>query len=343
MVDINNPENWPTFIAENQAFSESFSAFLKDLYNRYLPLKTGQNASYVPELAQVNPDLLGISIVTTNGRTYSVGDTSMLFTIQSISKPLVYGMVLEDWGWDYVLDKIGVEPTGEPFNDVLDFQEIQERKYNPMVNAGAIATTSLIKGETLEIRQQRLFEMFRRYFGREVSLNQSIFWSRKTRDNLNRAIAYIMLNFGLIEGKVEEVLDLYFQQCSVMVNCQDLALMAATLANTGLNPITGERAINEHYAKNLMSVMFTSGLYEFSGQWAYQVGLPAKSGLSGAIIGIVPNQIGIAVFSPPLGEHYKSVRGVKIFEELSNKFQLHIFDTINDNNKHHKKLKNSPS
>lgn len=327
MVNKNTPDNWLTSADENLAFHQSLPAFLKELYDHYLPLKEGQNANYIPELAQVNPDLLAISIVTTQGRIYNIGDSSTLFTIQSISKPFVYGMVLEDWGWDYVLNKIGVEPTGEPFNDIIDPQEIQERKYNPMVNAGAIATTSLVKGETLEERQQRLFEMFRRYFGREVTLDQSVFWSRKTRDNLNRAIAYMMLHFGLIEGKVEEVLDLYFQQCSVMVNCQDLAIMAATLANAGRNPVTGEQAIDSQYGKRLLSVMFTSGLYDFSGQWAYQVGLPAKSGLSGAIIGVVPNQMGIAVFSPPLGDHKKSVRGVKIFEELSQRVQLHIFKT----------------
>ncbi|ACB52225.1 glutaminase [Crocosphaera subtropica ATCC 51142] len=328
MTSPSNSKTWSHLSPDDPFFSESCSAFLEDLYQRYFLLKEGQNADYIPELAKVNPDLLAITIVTTQGKIYSIGDTSDLFTIQSIAKPLVYGMVLEDWGWEYVLNKIGVEPTGEPFNDIIDPDEIQERKYNPMVNAGAITTTSLVKGKTLEDRQQRLLAMFRGYFGRDVQVDQSIFWSRKTRDNWNRAIAYMMLSFGVIEEKIEEVLDLYFQQCSVLVNCQDLALMAATLANAGLNPITGERALNLNYAKSLMSVMYSSGLYQISGQWAYQVGLPAKSGLSGAIVGIVPHQMGIAVFSPPLGEHKKSVRGVKIFQELSQQFQLHIFDQI---------------
>ncbi len=342
MVDISKPETWPIAATDQPGVKESVSAFLKDLYDRYLPIKDGKNADHIQELAQVDPDLLGISIVTTKGRIYSSGDTGVPFAIQSIAKPLVYGMILEDWGWESVFHKIGVEPTGEPFNDIIDPQEIQERKYNPMVNAGAIVTTSLVKGNTLLERQQRLFEMFRRYLGREVDVNQSIFWAKKTQDNLNRAIAYMMLNFELIEGNIEEILDLYFQQCSVMVNCQDLALIAATLANAGLNPITGEQALDGKYAKHLMSVMFTSGLYDFSGQWAYKVGLPAKSGLSGAIIGVVPHQMGIAVFSPPLGEHNKSVRGVKIFEELSQRFQLHIFNPVSLINKPNKKSKFAP-
>ncbi|HAC62293.1 MAG TPA: glutaminase A [Cyanothece sp. UBA12306] len=338
MVDINTSKDYQTFNPESPGFQEFLRYFLQDLRDRCLLLKNGQNANYIPELAQVDPNLLGISLVTTKGRSYSVGDTSTLFTIQSISKPFVYGLVLEDWGPQYVLQKIGVEPTGEPFNDIMEPQEIQDRKYNPMVNAGAITTTSLIKGNTLQEKQQRLFSMFRRYFGRDVQINESIFWSRKTEDNWNRALAYMMVNFGLIEGKVEEVLDLYFQQCSIKVTCQDLALMAATLANSGLNPITGEQALNKNYAKHLMSIMFTSGLYDFSGQWAYRVGLPAKSGLSGAIIGVIPNQMGIAVFSPPLGEHNKSVRGVKIFEELSQQFKLHIFKPIINN----KQVPNEP-
>ncbi|MGK7940921.1 MAG: glutaminase A [Crocosphaera sp.] len=325
MVNLNNRKEWSLFAPKETGFQEFLTAFLTDLHQRFLNLKEGENANYIPDLAKASPDLFGISIMTTDGHSYSMGDTSELFTIQSISKPLVYGMVLEDWGEEYVLNKIGVEPTGEPFNDMMEPQEIQERKYNPMVNAGAIATTSLIKGDTVEEKQERLFTMFSRYFGRDVNIKESIFWSRKTGDSWNRAIAYMMLNCGLIEGNVEEILDMYFQQCSILITCQDLALMAATLANKGLNPITGEKAINESYTKNLLSVMFTSGLYDFSGQWAYCVGLPAKSGLSGAIIGVIPNQMGIAVFSPPLGLQNKSVRGVKIFEELSQQFKLHIF------------------
>ena len=270
-------EKWSIFTPEQVGFQEFFTESLKDLYQRFLDFKEGENATYIPDLATADPDWFGISIMTTDGQVYSIGDTAELLTIQSISQPLVYGMVLEEWGEEYVLNKIGVEPTGEPFNDIMEAQEIKDRKYNPMVNAGALITTSLIKGKNLEEKRHKLLTMFSRYFGRDVNINDSIFGSRKTGDSWNRAIAYMMLNFGLIEGNVEEILDLYFQQCSISVNCQDLALMAATLANQGLNPLTGERTINENFSKNLLSVMFSSGLYDFSGQWAYRVGLPAKS------------------------------------------------------------------
>ena len=301
-------------------------AFLQELHCRYQPLRDGAAANYIPKLANANPEWFGISVVTADGQAYSVGDTSVLFTIQSISKPFVYGLVLEDWGSESVREKIGIEPTGDPFNATLASEEIEERKYNPMINAGAIATTSLIKGANQEERQRRLFGMFERYLGRRVEIDQSVFDSRQATDSLNRAIAYIMLNFGRIEGKIEEILDLYFQQCSLRVDCGDLALMAATLANAGINPVTGQQAIASRTVKNLLSIMYTCGLYDFSGQWAYRVGLPAKSGLSGALIAVVPGQMGIAVYSPPLGEHKKSLRGVKVLEALSRTFGLHIFD-----------------
>lgn len=325
MTDTND---FKKLAQEFPAITEPMSAFLKNLHNFYQLLKDGTVADYIPELAQANPDWFGLSVVTADGQVYNVGDTSVLFTIQSISKPFVYGLALEDWGYEYVLSKIGVEPTGDPFNEVIEREEIQERKYNPMINAGAIATTSLIKGSNPHERYNRLLDMFRRYIGRDVEIDPSVFRSKKTTDNLNRAIAYLMLSFGLIDGNIDEILDLYFQQCSILVNCHDLAVMAATLANTGINPITGERALNSCYVKNLISVMYTCGMYDFSGQWAYKVGLPAKSGMSGAIIAVVPNQMGIAVFSPPLDEHGKSLRGVKVFETLSEKLRLHIFNNV---------------
>lgn len=306
---------------------ELLSAFLEQLYRQYRPAKQGIVASYIPELAKANPDCFGISAVRVDGRQYHVGDTSELFTIQSISKPFVYGLVLEDWGEAKVLSRIGVEPTGDPFNSFIEPEEISRRQYNPLVNAGAIVTTSLISGDSLEERSHRLLQLFRIYTGREMTVDTAAFHSKRTSDHLNRAIAHMMLNFGLIEGNIPEILHLYFQQCSLLVNCRDLAVMAATLASGGINPLTGERALEPRYVKHLLSIMYTCGLYEFSGQWAYKVGIPAKSGLAGAIIGVIPQQMGIAVFSPPLGQHKKSWRGVRVFEELSQRFQLHLFET----------------
>ena len=313
---------------EFSIFSRSSLDFIEKLHHQYQLFSEGTVAANIPELAKANPDWFGISVVSVNSQHLDIGDTEELFTIQSISKLFVYGLALEDRGEDYVCSRIGVEPTGESFNATLEPQEISQKQYNPLVNAGAIATTSLIGGANAAERSERLLQMFRRYIGRQVQIDPSTYQAKGNGDHLNRALAYMMLDFGLIEADIAEILALYCQQCSLMVTCHDLAVMAATLANNGINPITGERALDSAYVKNLLSIMYTCGLYDFSGQWAYKVGIPAKSGLSGAIIGVVPQQMGIAVFSPPLGAHKKSARGVKVFEALSAQFGLHTFEKV---------------
>ncbi|MEA5553597.1 glutaminase A [Anabaena cylindrica UHCC 0172] len=302
-----------------------FLEVLKDLHSHYKSLEAGTVANYIPELAKVNPDLFSICIVTVDGQIYEVGDFQQLFTIQSISKVFVYGQALEDHGRDYVLTRVGVEPTGEAFNAII-LDEQSKRPYNPMVNAGAIAISSLIKGSGPTERLNRLLDMYRRYIGRDVFVDISVFTSERSTGHRNRAMAHLMLNFGMIDQNIEESLDLYFQQCSVMVNCRDLAVMAATLANKGMNPITKEKAVDNRYIKDILSVMYTCGMYNFAGEWAYNVGIPAKSGVCGGIIAVVPGQMGIGVFSPLLDVRGNSVRGVKVCEELSQRLGLHLFD-----------------
>ncbi len=307
--------------------TSSLSSFLNDLYSKYKSLQTGAVANYIPELAKVNPDLFSICIVTVDGSVLQVGDFEHLFTIQSISKVFVYGLALEDHGRDYVLKRVGVEPTGDAFNSII-LDEQSKRPYNPMVNAGAIATTSLIKGKGATERLNRLLEMFRRYVGRDVFVDISVFTSERSTGHRNRAMAHLMLNFGMIDGQIEESLDLYFQQCAAIINCRDLAVMAAALANKGVNPLTKEQAVDSRYVKDILSIMYTCGMYNFAGEWAYKIGLPAKSGVSGGIIAVVPGQMGIAVFSPLLDARGNSVRGVKVCEELSQEFGLHLFDCV---------------
>jgi glutaminase len=303
-----------------------FQAFLDHLYLKYQSLNEGKLASYIPELAKVNPDWFSICAVTVDGRVFEVGNADQLFTLQSISKVFVYGMALEEHGREKVLAKVGVEPTGDPFNSIIRLDEYSKRPDNPMVNAGAIATTSLIKGTDPTDRLNRMLAMFRRYIGHDVYIDMSVFISERSTGHRNRAIAHLMRHFDMIDEKIDEALDLYFQQCSLMVNCRDLAVMAATLANKGVNPITGDRAVLAHCIRDILSVMYTCGMYNYAGQWAYQVGIPAKSGVSGGIIAIVPNQVGIAVFSPLLDAHGNSVRGIKVCEALSQHFELHMFD-----------------
>ncbi|NEO26031.1 MAG: glutaminase A [Kamptonema sp. SIO4C4] len=307
------------------AVTSPFRNYLNDLYDKYASLNEGAVADYIPELALAKPEWFGVCAVTQEGQLFEVGECDQLFTIQSISKAFVFGLALEDHGRDYVNSKVSVEPTGEAFNSIV-LDEITNRPYNPMVNAGAIATTDLIKGENGTNRLKRVLAMFKRYTGRDLDVNVPVFLSEKATGFRNRAMAYLMLNFGMVSDKIDETLDLYFQQCSIMVNARDLAMLAATLANGGVNPVTKERALDERYVQDVISVMFTCGMYDGSGEWVYRVGMPAKSGVGGGILAVAPQQLGIGTFSPLLDAKGNSVRGIKVCEDLSNDFGLHLFN-----------------
>lgn len=299
---------------------------LQELHRAHALERSGKVATYIPELAGANPDWFGISLVTVDGMALDVGDWEQLFSIQSISKPFVFGLALGDHGREHVLSKVNVEPTGEAFNAIV-LDESTNRPFNPMVNTGAIATADLVKGRGQAERVKRLLEMFRRYTGRDVHVDNATFLSERSTGHRNRAIAHMMLNFGMIEDRVEETLELYFQQCSVMVSCRDLAVMGATLANGGVNPMTAERVLESRYVKDLLSIMLSCGMYDYAGEWAYRTGLPAKSGVGGGIVAVVPGIAGIGVFSPPLDEKGNSVRGVRVCRELSDTFGLHVFES----------------
>lgn len=308
-----------------QAVASPFRQYLNDLYETYQPVTDGAVADYIPELALADPNWFGVCVVTADGQTFDVGDCDQLFTIQSISKAFVYGLALEDHGRDHVTSKVSMEPTGEAFNAIV-LDEATNRPYNPMVNAGAIATTDLIKGDNSTERLKRILDMFKRYTGRDHEINVPVFLSEKSTGHRNRAMAYLMLNFGMVTDRIDETLDLYFQQCSIMVNGQDLAMMAATLANGGVNPITQERALDAQYVQDVISVMLTCGMYDYSGEWAYRVGMPAKSGVGGGITAVAPGQLGIGTFSPPLDPKGNSYRGLKVCEDIARDFGLHMFN-----------------
>ncbi|NWJ45991.1 MAG: glutaminase A [Chloroflexi bacterium] len=315
-------------VSEMKAIKSPLRRYLNELYAKYKTLDEGKVADYIPELAKAKPDWFSICVVKTNGQVFEVGDSRQDFTIQSMSKPFMYGLALEQHGREFVSTKVGVEPTGEAFNSII-LDEASNRPFNPMVNAGAIATAALIRGEDPPTRLNRVLDMFERYTGRKASVDIAVFASEKQTGNRNRAIGYLMLNFGMVPPNLDESLDLYFQQCSLLVNCRDMAVMAATLANNGINPTTGQRAVEAQYIPDILSVMYTSGMYNYAGQWAYSVGIPAKSGVSGGIIGVVPGKLGIAVFSPLLDSQGNSVRGIKVCEQLSRELGLHIFNLSN--------------
>jgi glutaminase len=321
-------------LGQIQSVTSPLQAFLEELHARYQPLVEGKVADYIPELAKADPALFGICIATVDGQVFKVGDAAQTFTIQSVSKPFLYGLALEDNGREYVSSRVGVEPTGDAFNAIV-LDERSNRPYNPMVNAGAIATAGLIKGGDPTERLNRMLAMFQRYSGREILMDVSVFSSERTTGHRNRAIAHLMRNFDMIGGNIDEILDLYFKQCSLLVSCQDLAVMGATLANGGLNPLSGQRALEARYVRDVLSVMFTCGMYDFSGEWAYEVGIPAKSGVGGGIVAVVPGELGIGIFSPPLDERGNSLRGVRVCTDLAREFGLHVFDAARDNSRLH--------
>jgi glutaminase len=299
-------------------------AYLEDLHAELRGVDGGEVASYIPELARADPRWFGICAASVDGRVFAVGDAEQPFTIQSISKPFVYGLALEQNGREAMARRVGYEPTGDAFNAIV-LDEESNRPFNPMVNAGAIAVAGQLRGADPTERLNHMLAMFARFAGRPVLLDAAVFTSERTTGHRNRAMAHLMRNFGMIDERIDEILDLYFQQCSLLVTCRDLALMAATLANGGVHPITGARAVERRYVRDVLSVMYTCGMYDFAGEWAYVVGLPAKSGVSGGILAVVPGRLGIAVFSPPLDRRGNSVRGLRACAALAERYALHLF------------------
>ena len=299
---------------------------LNKLHERYRTCDEGRIADYIPELAKADPACFAISIVTVAGEVFEVGDHATEFTIQSLSKPFTHGLALEDRGRDEVMKRVGVEPSGDSFDSIIRL-DANNRPHNPMVNSGAIAVTSMIAGDGPDQRLERMLATLGRMMGRRPSIDEAVFESERVSGHRNRAMAHLMLNFGIIDRNVEAILDLYFKQCSVIVTTRDMAAMAATLANAGINPMTGDRALRREYIRDVLTVMHTCGMYNYAGEWAYTVGLPAKSGVSGGIIAVVPGQFGICVYSPPVDERGNSVRGIRVFEDLSRNSGMHVFET----------------
>ncbi|MBT9489462.1 MAG: glutaminase A [Rubrivivax sp.] len=298
-------------------------AFLAELHARFAGLSRGQVATYIPELAKADPAWFGIAIATVDGQVYEVGDTRQPFTLQSVSKPLVYGLALEDRGRAGVERIVGTEPSGDAFNSI-SLEPGTGRPRNPMINAGAIAISSLIEGASPAQRSARILDTVSRFAGRPLGIDAAVCESERSTGHRNRAIGHLLRNHGIIADDPEPALQLYFEQCSVLVDCRDLALIAATLANAGVNPVTQQRAVRSEFIDAMLSVMTTCGMYDYSGEWVYRVGLPAKSGVGGGIIAVLPGQLGIGVFSPLLDERGNSARGVQVCEALSHGLGLHF-------------------
>jgi glutaminase len=302
---------------------------VEELHRRYQPLNDGEVATYIPELGKANPDEFGMVIASAeDGRVFEAGDTDRPFTIQSISKPFTFGLALEELGHAKVAKHVGVEPSGDAFNSI-ELQTGTNRPFNPMVNSGAITVTALLHkhfgNSTFDVVLERLSEAA----GRPLSVDEAVFESERRTGHRNRAIAHLLLNFGLVHDEAEHALDVYFRQCAILVTCRDLAMIGATLANMGQNPVTGRHVFDIGCVKFMLAIMFTCGMYDYSGEWAYRVGVPAKSGVSGGLLAVVNRQVGIATYSPRLDRRGNSARGIEACVELAARFGLHAFDCLN--------------
>ncbi|GAA4368625.1 glutaminase A [Paeniglutamicibacter cryotolerans] len=297
--------------------------YLRELHADLSRLRGGVPYQGIPAMAGVNPDEFAIALATVDGHVYQVGDTQSEFSIQSISKPFSYGLALDDLGAGPVDEKIDVEPSGDAFNEISLARDTG-RPANAMINAGAIAAVSLIPEAPGATRFERILERFSLCAGRQLAVSEEIYHSEAQTGHRNRALAYLLRSFGIIETDPTRALEDYFRACSVMVTTPDLAMMAATLANAGSHPVTGVQAMGLDAVQRVLSVMTTCGMYDDAGAWMSTVGLPAKSGVGGGLIAVLPGQLGLAVYSPPLDAHGSSVRGVAACERMSRDMGLHF-------------------
>ncbi|MFC9186961.1 glutaminase [Streptomyces cyaneofuscatus] len=301
--------------------------YLAEVLGQVEPDASGEPASYIPELAAADPERLGAAFATVDGQVHGAGDIDVPFTIQSISKPFAYALALADRGFGPVLAKVGVEPSGEAFNEI-SLESGTGRPLNPMINAGAITVHSLVAeaGSEPAERVRRVLDGLSAFAGRRLEMDEKVCASEMEHAHRNLAIAHMLRSHDILTEDAGAVVDGYTRQCSVLVTTRDLAMMAATLANRGVNPLSGEQVVPEGVVRQVLSVMFSCGMYDAAGDWTTQVGIPAKSGVAGGLIGALPGRIGIATFSPRLDSHGNSVRGVSLFERFSSDMGLHVME-----------------
>jgi glutaminase len=310
------------------AADNELQIILDEVYRNSIDNQAGSLAHYIPELAKVNPDSFGLAIATATGQVYSVGNALVPFTIQSISKAFTYCLAIELIGHDAVMERVGVEPSGDAFN-AIEFDPNTRRPFNPMVNAGAITVAGILHDVKGAEAFDFVLDRFSRAAGRQLDLDEAVYRSEATTGHRNRAIAHLLLSAGVLSEPVEPIVDLYFRQCSIRVTAVDLAWMAVTLANLGAHPGDEDQVFDMRAVRDTQTVMFTCGMYDYSGNWANDVGIPAKSGVGGGVAGVVNRQIGIGSYSPRLDAKGNSVRGVKAFAALSDELGLHTFDCTN--------------
>ena len=304
---------------------EQVQAVIDDAYAKFKSNAEGKNADYIPALAQVDPKLFGIVVISTDNQVASAGDINHAFSIQSISKVFSLALAMEELGPDEVFAKIGSEPTGRPFNSVEAVVDMPTHTGNAFVNAGAIATVSLIQAPSADAKWDKILDFYSKAAGEKLSLLEDVYKSEAATNTGNKALAALLLKYERIYADPNESVDVYTKQCSVGVTAKQLAMMGATLANAGKNPMTGEQVIKPENVSEILSAMAMEGLYDGSGSWSWHVGLPAKSGVGGGIIAIVPGKGAIAVFAPPLDEAGNSVKAQKTIAYVADKLGIDLF------------------
>jgi len=300
-------------------------AVVREAYEKFRSDTSGKNADYIPFLAQVDSKMFGVAVVSTDNQVFSIGETNYAFSIQSISKVYTLALAMEELGADRVFERIGSEPTGRAFNSVQAVVEMQTHTANPLVNAGAIATTSLISGKDANDKWNKILNFYSRAAGEKLTLIDEVYKSEAATNAGNKALSMLLAKFERIYADPFESVDIYTKQCSVGVNVIQLARMGATLANNGRNPVTGEQIIKPENVPYILSAMTMAGLYDGSGGWAWKVGLPAKSGVGGGIVAVVPGKGAIAVFSPRLDDAGNSVKAQRVIEYVANKLDFNVF------------------
>jgi glutaminase len=294
-------------------------------YNRFRHIKEGSVADYIPALAEVSPETFGVAVAGVHGRVFMVGDAEQEFTIQSISKLFVFALVCNTLGPAEARRKLGVNSTGLPFDSVMGIELNEDRTMNPMVNAGALATTSLVPGGSPGEKFEHIVAALSVFAGRPLVVDEEVYASEAATNDRNRGIAHLLSGYGRLYCDPDVATDVYTRQCSLRVSARDLAVMGATLADGGVNPLTGVRAISSGSCRRVLPVLATAGLYERSGDWLYDVGLPGKSGVSGGLVTVSPGKGGVGTFSPPLDEAGNSVRGQRMTTYLSERLGLNLF------------------
>ena len=305
--------------------TKDFQRLVDAAYAKYKDLKDGKNADYIPILTETPSDLFGVVIVTKDGKVYSAGDVDYAFSIQSVSKPFTAALVMTQQSPDVLREKIGVEPTGLPFNSKLALEIYKARSVNPLVNAGAIAAVSLVQASSEQDRWNKVLQNLSDFAGRPLTVLEKVYDSEYSTAWGNRGIANLLYNWGRLYSDPEEALRVYTRECSVGVTAKDLGIMGATLANGGVNPITKKQVMPTRNVPELLAIMATAGFYDESGYWMFTAGLPAKTGVGGGIVAVVPGRFAIAAFSPRLNEAGNSIRSMKAIRDIAGELGVGVF------------------